>query len=167
MNTKKLVGALTLAIACAAPTAMAAPDIGDREFTLSGTGTSDSGFDNTAYALDLGAGWFTSKHLEWGLRQNIGVSNTENGGTSFSGATRGFLDYHFDNDQWQPFIGVSLGALYGENISSSFTAGPEAGIKYYVKPKTFVLVSAAYLFNVEESASDGTTTYTTGLGFNF
>lgn len=167
MNRKQLMAALALSLACASPVALAEPENGDREFTLSGSGTSDNGFDNTAFSLAAGIGWFTSDQLAWGLRQNVGVTDTKGGSTDFSGGTRVFLDYHFDLSEWQPFVGASLGALYGDNVSTSFSAGPQLGIKYYVKPKTFILVSAAYQFNVEESASDGTTFYTTGLGFSF
>ena len=167
MNKQKLAAALALSVACASPLAMAAPENGDREFTLSGTGTSDNGFDNTTFALSASIGWFTTEHLEWGLRQNVGISDTKDDDTTFSGGTRGFADYHFDFSEWQPFAGTSIGALYGDNVNDSVSAGPELGIKYYVKPKTFVLVSASYQFNVKESVGDGTTFYTTGLGFNF
>jgi hypothetical protein len=167
MNTKKLIGALALAITCASPMAMAAPETGDREFTLSGSGSSDKGFDNNKFSATASIGWFTSDALLWGLRQNAGVSKTEIGGTDFSGSTTGFVDYHFDFDRWQPFLGVSLGGTYGDNVDNSFSAGPEFGIKYYVKPKTFLLLSGNYLFNVEESASDGSFIYVAGLGFNY
>lgn len=167
MKSKKLIGILALGMSCASTMVMAAAETGDREFTLSGTGTSDSGFDTTAYSLDASIGWFNSKQFEMGLRQNVGFSDTEAGGTNFSGGTRLFFDYHFDRDHWQPFLGLSFGAVYGDSVKEAFSAGPEGGVKYYVKPKTFILVSASYQFNVRESAGDGTTFYTTGLGFNF
>lgn len=167
MNRKEIITALALSLACASPLVMAQPEAGDREFTLSGSGTSDKGFDNNSFGFTASIGWFTTDSVLWGLRQNIGVSDTEVGGTDFSGSTTGFVDYHFDFEQWQPFVGASIGASYGDNVKDSFSAGPELGVKYYVKPKTFVLVSGTYLFNVEESASDGSFIYTTGLGFNF
>jgi hypothetical protein len=167
MNTKRLIGALALAITCASPMAMAEPENGDREFTLSGSGSSSKGLDNNAFSFTTSIGWFTTDSWLWGLRQNVGVSDPKDGDTDFSGSTTGFVDYHFDFDHWQPYLGASLGATYGDNVDSSFSAGPELGIKYYVKPKTFILLGANYLFNVKESAGDGSFIYSTGLGVNF
>jgi hypothetical protein len=167
MTKTGLITALTLAVACASPLALGQPENGDREFTMAGSGTSDNGFDNTAFGMSASIGWFATDQFEWGLRQDVGVTDTDGGATDFTGGTRLFLDYHLNLGNWQPFAGVSFGALYGDNVDKTFSAGPELGIKYYVKPKTFILLNASYQFDVKESADSGTTFYTAGLGFNF
>lgn len=141
-------------------------EAGDREMILSGSGLSSSGFDTTGFAADVQFGQFWSKALEFGIRQSAGFADT--GNTSrLRGATRVFSDYHFDFGPWQPFVGGSLGVQYGAGVNDAFLVGPEAGVKYYVREKTFIVGQVAYLFDVDEDVDDGSTFYTLGIGFNF
>lgn len=139
---------------------------GDREATLSGSGFSSGGFDTTTFSVDGQYGWFQSKALEFGVRQTVGIADNGDN-TLLRGATRVFADYHFDLREWQPFIGASLGGQYGAGIDEAFIIGPEIGVKYYVKPKTFILGQVSYQFDVDEDVDDGSTFYTLGIGFNF
>ncbi|ADE14703.1 conserved hypothetical protein [Nitrosococcus halophilus Nc 4] len=141
-------------------------ETGDRELILSGSGISSSGFDTTSVAVDAQFGQFWSKALEFGFRQNVGFADTEET-SRLNGATRIFSDYHFDFNAWQPFIGASLGVQYGAGVSDAFIIGPEIGVKYYVKEKTFITGRVSYLFDVDEDVDDGSTFYTLGIGFNF
>ena len=75
--------------------------------------------------------------VEVGVRQNVTVAGNEDD-RSWNGATTGFADYVFDFDAFRPFVGVSLGYLYGDDTNDTFIGGPEAGIKYYLKDDAFV-----------------------------
>lgn len=154
--------------------AWAAPQAGDRTLTLSGSGSSDDSFDSTSFSVNGELGWFTSDSLEVGIRQSVNGSLVDGGDDIWNGATRGFADWHFGGpNPLQPYVGASIGGFYGENISDTFSAGPEIGLKYYVKDKTFIELGAEYQFLFEETDDidsnfdDGAFLYTLGIGYNF
>ncbi len=83
-------------------------------------------------------------------------------------------NYQFLNDRARPFVGASLGGIYGDGINNSAFAGLETGLKYYVQTKTYFLsrVEYQFLFDSTSDASDafqddGVWAYTVGLGYNF
>lgn len=170
MQWKPLVAAACLASVSLG--AAAAPAQGDRVFTISGSGTSDNSLDNNIINLSFDVGKFMTEQTVVGLRQSIGVADTE-AGSSWAGASRIFADYHFDNEEWQPFVGANFGGVYGEDTAETFFAGPEAGVKYYVKNKTFVSFQAEYQIffdsadEAEANFDDGAFVYSAGVGFNF
>lgn len=147
------------------------PSDGDWEFTLSGTGSSDEDFDNTVFGATFSIGYFFTEALEVALRQSIFVA--DNGGTDFSGTTRVAGDFHFDLDAWRPFIGASFGATYGDNVDDTWLAGLEGGVKWYVKPETFIFAMIEWLWffddagDIGDQFDDGQWVYTLGIGFNW
>lgn len=154
-------------MACFSATSYGAQEAGDREVTLAGDGVSNDNFDSTIFGASAGVGWFTTKNFEWGVRQNLGLSED---GRNLNGVTRVFADYLFDYAAWQPFIGASLGAIYGSGLEDEFIFGPEIGAKYYVMPETFILGQFSYQFSdaiVDDGIDDGTSFYTLGIGFHF
>jgi len=171
-----LAGSMSvIGAAQAAPTWGAAE--GDREFSLSGTGSSDKKFDNSSFGISGDLGWFTSDKSVWGVRQSLSFVDVDGGGLSedtWNGSTRGYYDYHFlPNSHWRPFIGASLGAIYGDSVKESAFAGAEFGVKYYVLEKTYILARAEYQFFFDDSDSasdnweDGAFSYVFGMGYNF
>jgi len=165
-----------LAVACLAVmplTGIAAPAQGDKVFSLSGSGASDKNLNNGSFGLSFDLGWFMSRSIEVGLRQSGDYSDNKGGGTSWNGSTRGFADFHLNAGDWQPFIGANLGRAYGNSVDDTFFAGPELGVKYYVKPKTFVQLQGEYQFffdnanQIDNKFSDGSFVYSVGIGFNF
>lgn len=170
MQWKTSFAALCLSLA---PTLVSAdPAQGDRLFTLTGSGSSDTDFDNNTAAVSFDLGQFYTESVLLGLRQSAGFSDTE-GGSSWSGATRVFADYHFDAGQWQPFVGANFGGIYGDDTDETFFAGPEGGVKYYVKPKTFITAQIEYQVffdsasDADDNFDDGAWAYSAGIGFNF
>ncbi|RJQ22622.1 MAG: hypothetical protein C4560_02215 [Nitrospiraceae bacterium] len=145
---------------------------GDMEFTLSGSGTSDNSFDNTIFSADIGLGYFYSKYLEGVFRQNVAVVDIP-GGSDWNGSTRVGADFNIDLENWRPFLGVTVGYLYGESVEESFIAGPEAGIKAFVNDTTFILISVGYDFlfdkaeEADEAFDDGRFIYNLGIGFKW
>lgn len=165
----------SIGVAQAAPTWGAAA--GEREFSLSGTGSSDNDFDNSSFGISADLGWFTSDNSVWGVRQSLNFADIEGENLSndfLNGSTRGYYDYHFlPNSHWRPFVGASLGAIYGDGVKESGFAGAEFGVKYYVLEKTYILARAEYQFFFTDSNSasdnfdDGAFAYVFGMGYNF
>lgn len=179
MNRYLAIGALAAAIpglALAQGMAEVGPRTGDREFTLAGTGSSDDDLDNTSAGISAELGWYLSRQLAVGVRQSVNFADIEGEDLSddfWNGATRGFLDYHFGQGALRPFVGASLGMIYGDGVEDTGFAGPEVGLKYYVLPQTFVLGRAEYQFffedadDADEAFDDGSFAYVLGVGFNF
>ena len=161
------------AMALQSTASWAAQEAGDRAFTLSGTGTSDEEFDNNAFGASGELGWFFTNQVELGVRQSVNVLSLENQDDSWSGSTRGFIDYHFGQGTWVPYLGANIGGIYGENVNDTGTAGVEAGLKVYVKPKTYIALQTEYQFlfedadQIDNQFDDGAFFYTLGIGFNF
>ncbi len=140
---------------------------GDWELTLNGSGTSSDDFDSNGIAVSGGLGYFLTDQFEIGGRQSITFASVEDGDDVFAGSTRAFLDFHFDLDRWQPFIGASAGYTYGDDIDDKWIAGLEAGVKYFVNSTTFIFGSFGWDFSLEDSIDDGNWVYSLGIGFRF
>lgn len=149
------------------------PKMGDREFSISGSGSSDKNFDSGGFGLSGDMGWYLSDRTVAGVRQNVTWGSVDNGDDIWRGATKGYLDYHFGHNQVRPFVGATLGAIYGDGVKETGTAGLELGMKYYVLPSTFIQARAEYsfLFDSSDSAGDnydnGSWDYVVGMGYNF
>ena len=179
------VAAITLCFASALPIAATAqetprtnfgPVAGDREFSISGTGSSDRKFDSGSFGVVGEYGWYTQDHMVFGIRQSVNYASIkgENIKDDFwNGSTRGYFNHHFGTTQSRPFLGGSLGLIYGDGVRDSAFAGLEGGMKYYVQEKTYVLGRAEYqwFFNrsrdVTDNFRDGAWAFTLGLGYNF
>ena len=147
---------------------------GDREFTLGGAGASNTDFDDSFGGVNFSYGWYSTPTSLWSLRQSINYSNPGIGGTRFNGSTRVAFDQHLTaRGAWRPFVGINAGGVYGDNVTDTFAAGLEAGVKLYVQPRTFLftLVEYGWFFenarDAEDTFSDGQFTWTVGVGFNF
>lgn len=154
--------------------AWAGPQTGDRVLTLSGTGGSDKNFNNNDFGVSGELGYFLSDSLEAGIRQSVNASVQKHANNVYAGSTRAFADWHFGGpNAFQPFIGVNLGGVYGESVKESWSAGPEIGMKYYVKDKTFIQAAAEYQFlfqhanDIDNKFNNGAYFYTLGIGYNF
>jgi hypothetical protein len=141
-------------------------ETGDWEVTLSGSGGSDRDFNNNAFAAQGSLGYFMTPELEVGARQSISFVDPDGGSSNLAGATRIFLDYHFDLDRWQPFVGLSAGYVYGDGVRDDFVGGPEAGVKFFANNTTFIFASVGYDFALRRSMRDtGGWVYGLGIGF--
>lgn len=109
-----------LAVAVAPAIALAAPQAGDREITLSGAGSSDKSFDDTVFSVQGSWGKYLDESSMWGIRQTINARDEEGESVQFDGSTRVFYDYHFGSGNTRPFVGLSLGGLYGEEVDETF-----------------------------------------------
>lgn len=178
MIRKTLILGAVLALASFNLTAQGAfgPEKGDREFSLSGTGSSDKDFDNSSFGISADLGWYMEDHVVWGVRQSVNFADIQGEDLSddfWNGSTRAYFDYQFGANKARPFVGASFGAVYGDGVNDSAFAGLEVGLKYYVLEKTYILARAEYQFfldsgdSVNDSFDDGAFAYTLGMGFNF
>lgn len=170
-----ILGALPLAVAAQSPDF--GPQEGEREFSLSGTGSSDRDFNSSNIGLTGDLGWYLRDNLVAGIRQSLNYADIEGEGVTddfWNGSTRGYLNHHFLEDRTRPFVGASLGGIYGDGVKDSAFAGLETGVKYYVRSKTFILGRVEYQFLFSDSdevtdafQDDGIWAYTVGLGYHF
>lgn len=146
---------------------------GDWELTLSGSGFNGPDFDGVSFNVNGSLGYFVSRDLELGVRQSVGYTDffgSGSSGSSWQGSTRLFADWHFDMGAWRPFIGANFGYLYGDGVEDTLTYAPEAGVKYFVNPTTFIFVLAEYQIFCDKGSDfldDGQFVYSLGIGFRF
>lgn len=147
---------------------------GDREFTLGGSGASNTDFDSSLGGVNFSYGQYINETLMWSLRQTVNYINPDVGGTQWNGSTRLAIDQHLTAyGQFRPFVGANFGGAYGDSVSDTWLAGLEIGGKYYVQPNTFVFAMAEYGWffsdadRVEDEFNNGQFTWVVGVGFNF
>ena len=144
---------------------------GDKEVTLSGSAANGPDFDGFTAGVNASIGLFLTDNLELSLRQTVTYSDVFD--TSLNGATRVALDFHFDMEALQPFVGGNFGYVYGDVVNDTFEAAPEGGIKWFVNSTTFIFAMAEYQFffdsgdEADDSFEDGQFVYTLGIGFRF
>lgn len=149
------------------------PDAGDKELTLSGSGSSTNDFDNTNLGVTGSFGFYATENWLWGVRQGVNFVDTDNDGSALNGRTIGFVDYVIDLGPFRPYVGIGAGAIYGERVEDSLAAGPEGGLKYYADENTFVFGQIEYqvifdeVSEFDDAFDDGAFAYTLGIGFNF
>jgi len=151
-------------------------DKGTWELTLSGSGASNQDVNAGSFGVQASIGYFPINQLEILGRQTISYVDTDNGhtgGTAFSASSIFAIDYHFDLDRWQPFIGAAIGYNYGKDTTDTGVFGPEAGVKYFVKHDTFIYGLVQYQFffdsanDLTSNFDDGSFVYGIGIGFTW
>jgi len=170
-----LIGALPMT--AAAQSSQFGPTEGEREFSISGTGSSDRDFNSGSFGVTGDLGWYLNDELVAGVRQSINYASIEGESIKddfWNGSTRGYLNYQFLSNRARPFVGGSLGGIYGDGVKDSTFAGLETGMKYYVLSKTYFLARIEYQFFFSSTSDaddafqdDGAWAYTVGLGYNF
>lgn len=170
-----LLGALPMA--ASAQSSDIGPQEGEREFSISGTGSSDQNMDSGSFGLSGDLGWYLNDKMVVGIRQSVNYASIEGESIEdefWNGTTRGYINHHFLDNRARPFLGASLGGIYGDGVKDSGFAGLETGLKYYVRTKTYILARLDYqfFFSSTDDATDafqddGAWAYTVGLGYNF
>ncbi|TVR83397.1 MAG: hypothetical protein EA405_04510 [Rhodospirillales bacterium] len=143
------------------------PVAGNWEWTLTGSGLSSKEFDNNNFGFTTSIGYFWTKNILFSFRQSIAFSVGSDVRDTWAGSSRVAADYQFDFGRWQPFIGVNLGGVYGKDVRGTGSAGPEAGLKYYVNESTFAFGMAEYQISFRDGIDEGVLVYSVGLGVNF
>ncbi|TVP59241.1 MAG: hypothetical protein EA349_03410 [Halomonadaceae bacterium] len=155
------------------------PEVGDQEFSISGSGTNDRRFNNGSFSVVGDWGWYQWDNMVWGVRQSINYASIEGEGISddfWNGSTRGYLNYQLLDQlvgqQLRPFVGASLGFIYGDAVNDGGFGGLELGVRYYVLEKTYILGRVDYQFFFSSGDSDdgfrnGAFNHTVGIGYHF
>ncbi len=160
------------AVAMAPSSSYAYFEEGDKEVTLSGTAANGTDFNGVTAGVNGSIGFFITDNLELGLRQTVTYSDI-GVDSALNGSTRVALDFHFDLEALQPFVGVNFGYVYGDAVNDTFEAAPEGGIKWFVNSTTFIFAMVEYQFffdsadEADNAFEDGQFIYTLGIGFRF
>ncbi len=101
--------------------------------------------DGTSGGLGAGGsvGYFICDPLELSLRESVLYSSFPNG-TNAVINSRLALDYELGRGRLRPFIGAEAGYVIGLHSASSLEAGPEIGVRYFLKDSTFVYGAAEW-----------------------
>jgi len=150
------------------------PIKGVQELTFSGSGGSNRTFDDSFGGASVGYGMYFNNEWQGVIRQTLNYHNPSGGGTTWSGSTRVAADYHLTElGEIMPFFGASFGRVYGSSLRDTWSAGLEAGVKYYTQRKLFVFGMAEYnwLFkrgrDLDNNFGSGQIIFSAGIGFNF
>lgn len=166
MSKQRTLGILA-ALAALPLVANAQPATGDWELTLGGGGgIPNSNANNANVNLNGSLGYFFTDQWEGSLRQGLAWANA---GDTLNGNTDIAFDYHFHNGSSPlvPFIGALVGITWRDNASDDWDAGPEAGVKYYIREKAFIQAVAQYRFPIRDGALDnGNWNFIFGIGLN-
>jgi len=135
----------------------------DWDFTISGSGANDKDFETFNVAATAGIGWFWTDQFEIGFRPSVQIGD---GGSQYTWGAFVFGDWHFDlGNGWVPFVGANIGYNFGGgDFEDAFSAGPEAGIKYFLNATTYVYGNVAYEFNLNDGFDSGGFIYGLGIG---
>jgi len=145
---------------------------GDKVFSLNGNGMSDQDFDTTTFSVSGSLGYFFTDKIEGSIRQNVGFSDIEDSGSNWNGTTRAAVDYNFDMGRVWPFVGGTIGYIYGDGVHDTGIIGPEAGLRVFVNQTTFILGMVEWDFffdsgDNEDTLDDSVFIYTVGIGFRW
>jgi len=91
-------------------------EAGNWALQLSGQGSNDKDWESGQFSINADIGYFMTKEAEIGVREGV-VWN--DGGSSWGLNSNAYIDYHFDMDRWQPFIGANIGKFCGNGGTTS------------------------------------------------
>ena len=146
---------------------------GDKVFSLGGSGASDKDFEDNTFTIEGSLGYFFTDNIEAAIRQGLDFADTARNDNEWAASTRVAADHDFDLGRVWPFVGASLGYVYGDAVSDTWVAGPEAGLRYFVNNTTFILGMVEYQFffdeadEAEDAFEDGRFVYTLSIGFRW
>lgn len=171
---RKLVAAALVSLS-ACSLASAQDTARNWELLLSGSGANNNDFDAGGFSANAQVGYYFNPNWQINVRQAFGYADSGDDST-WTGATRFGVDYHFDfgqDQRWVPFVGAEIGYLYGDDFDETWAAGPEAGLKVYVNDTTFIYGSVLYEFyfdsadDADSNFDDGQFVYNLGVGFRW
>jgi hypothetical protein len=144
------------------------PRMGNWSFTLGGVGLADRRLSSSTWGVNFSIGHFVIDALEISFRQSINF--TDVGGSNLQASSRGAVDWHFDLGQFWPYVGLHGGYFYGDR-DDTWMVGPEVGLKYFVKPETYLFGQMEYqhfiksVRDITDRRRHGQFVFTLGVGF--
>lgn len=161
------------------PLPAAAPDDrfgfqqGDWDVLLSGSGGSNHNWSGGNASATASVGYLFTDSLELSLRQSFSMSDSRGSENTHSGATAVAFDVHLGMGPLVPFLGVNFGRVYGDGVDDTWIAGPEGGVKWFLKRDAYLLAMADYQIQFDTSSDfddgwhEGVFVYTVGFGLTF
>ena len=145
------------------------------EFTVGGTGSSNEDFDAGGGQATVAGGYYFNEVVELVVRQSSSYTDpTSSTSGDWAHETRAALDLHFPlSHVVSPYVGANFGYVWGDAPGDSLMAGPEAGVKFYLKDDAFLLFGAEWEFFFDKQDSlttafdDGVLLYTLSIGLRF
>lgn len=144
------------------------------ELTLGGTGFNDEDFEAGGGQLAVSLGYYLTDALQVGVRQNLAFSDAGDGSPdTWNGSSRGVIDYVFQTEWVRPFVGVNVGAIYGDTVKETMIAAPEGGVKFFVQDDAFIQLMVEYQFlfetsdRINQAFDNGQFVYSALLGLRF
>lgn len=144
------------------------------EVAISGAGSNDEDFNAGGGTVAASLGYYFTEVFELSVRQLVSFQDPGKGVSDlWNGATRVAADLHFPIDHVVPYVGAQFGWVYGDTVNETLVAGPEGGLKVYVKEDVFFQAAIEYAFFFEDSDSlddafdKGQILYTLGFGIRF
>lgn len=173
VTTIAAVALLVLAFApfCPAQEAANGFEKGEHTLMLSGGGISSEDFSGNKTALEVELGYFWTDTFATAVRQELAYENYRSG--MFLGSTAIAADWFWALSQVSPFVGASVGAVYGNHRDTELVLGPEAGVRKLIGESVFVNLMAQYEMFRDPSAQTpderwgGRFAYTLGLGMRY
>ena len=136
---------------------------GNWTLQLAGQGSNDKDFESGQVAVQFDLGYFLTKEINVGVREAL---DWNDGGSSWGTFTTLYVDYHFDMDRWQPFVGAFIGYAYGDGVDDDGNYGPEGGVKYFVNSTTFIAATVQYVLPFD-SDNDEFWQYSVAVGWKW
>ena len=167
---KKLIAVIISAFALVTATYAAESEFDTNAWslTIAGSGTTTTQTASTSFGADVGLSYSgfagLPTQLETGVRQGFGYSSE---GEVMVGRTALAADWNIQvYKKLYVFAGAEAAVKYG-NTSPVWTAGPEAGVKYFVKKDVYLLGQVNYDFNLTDSDQSDAMRYLVGFGIRF
>jgi hypothetical protein len=172
MSKKVIIGASVLCLIFPAATFAQGFRQGDKTFLLSGSGANDDDFANFVFNVEAYLGYFFTDNVSGTIQQGVSWIDVPGSDDDWALATRLALDYNWNLDNWSPYLGVHIGYLWGDRVRDTFIWGPQAGVRYFVNPTTFILGEIQWeIFErsggTGETFDDDRVVYTFGIGFRW
>lgn len=149
------------------------PGPGNLEVQLGAAGGNDEDFETGGGNLNASVGYYFGDVVELIVRQSLGISDSGPGPDTWNGMSRVGLDFNAQLDPVILYAGGLFGRIYGDTVADSWTAGPEIGLKWYIKDEAFLNVGAEYQFffdeddRVGDAFENGSFVYVIGFGLLF
>jgi hypothetical protein len=151
--------------------ANAVPQAGSNEILISGGFVHAQGADDGTLNLDLSYGYYLTPGWELGFRQAVNYIFVDDASDRWTATTTPFLLYNFRiTDVVVPYLGIHGGIVWNDRDVTG-TMGPNAGVKLFLSPQTFINLGYRYewffdsLRTAANNRSDGNHVGNIGIGF--
>ena len=122
----------------------AAPTAGSNEIQVSAGFFHSQGSDDGSVNADLSYGYYLSPGWEIGLRQAVNYIFRDDARDTWRATTTPFVLYNFRvTDVLVPYLGIHGGVVWNDRDGTG-TAGPQAGLKLFISPQTFINLGYRY-----------------------